>query len=299
MFQSSLLDCGGHRRSFPGGRRRAFTLVELLVVIAIISVLIALLLPAVQAAREAARRTSCLNNISQLGLALHNFEFHFEKLPPGVVNDVGPIRNEPKGTHVSWIVKILPYMEQNAAYKRFNQTEGAYADVNHEVRATQIRVLQCSSSPEPMTNKADTIAHSNYAGCHHDSEAPIDKDNRGLLFLNSAVRYSQIFDGSSSTILLGECLSGPDSLGWVSGTRATLRNTSVIEDGGPQLAPGSASAAEQKLGTLFVGGFGSYHPGGVNVGLADGSSRFISRNIDPETLWQLGNRADGELMKPF
>jgi prepilin-type processing-associated H-X9-DG protein len=269
------------------------------VVIAIIGVLIALLLPAVQAAREAARRTTCLNNIAQLGLALHNFDFHFEHLPPGVTNEDGPIRNEPKGTHVSWVVKILPYMEQNAAYKLFDQEQGAYADVNRDVRAMQIRTLLCSSSPDMPTNSAQTIAHSNYAGCHHDSEAPIDKDNRGLLFLNSQIRYSQIFDGSSSTILIGECLSGPDSLGWVSGTRATLRNTSVIEEAKVQLPASGANANEQKVGSLFVGGFGSYHPGGVNVGLADGSSRFISKNIDPATLRQLGNRADGELMKQY
>jgi prepilin-type N-terminal cleavage/methylation domain-containing protein len=88
--------------------RRGFTLVELLVVIAIIGILVALLLPAVQSAREAARRVQCLNNVAQLGLAVHNFEFHFEHLPPGVVNPDGPIRSEPQGQHVSWIVQILP-----------------------------------------------------------------------------------------------------------------------------------------------------------------------------------------------
>ena len=103
---------------------RGFTLVELLVVIAIIGVLVALLLPAVQAAREAARRTACLNNVTQLNLAIHNFEFHFESLPPGVTNADGPIRNEPKGTHVSWIVTILPYFEQNALAKHFDQAAG-------------------------------------------------------------------------------------------------------------------------------------------------------------------------------
>ena len=92
-----------------------FTLVELLVVIAIIGILVALLLPAIQAAREAARRTSCLNNVMQLGLAVHNYEFNFETLPPGVTDTKGPIRNEPQGHHVSWIVQILPFMEENDA----------------------------------------------------------------------------------------------------------------------------------------------------------------------------------------
>jgi len=292
-----------HSTQIIRSRRLAFTLIELLVVIAIIGVLVALLLPAVQAAREAARRVSCLNNLSQMGLALHNFEFHFESLPPGVTNEDGPIRNEPKGTHVSWIVKILPYIEQNALAKAFKEEEGAYAAANDPVRQAQIRILQCASNPGNYDPDAKTVARSDYAGCHHDSESPIDKDNRGLLFLNSHIRYSQIFDGSTSTLLIGEALNPKDSLGWVSGTRATLRNTSLLEAGGPVFpsnSPGPNNApADQKLGSLYVGGFGSYHPGGVNVGLADGSSRFLSLRTDLQILRQLGNRADGEIMKLY
>src|SRR5438045_3223666 len=111
-------------------RRRAFTLVELLVVIAIIGVLVALLLRAVQSAREAARRVACINNITQLGLSLHNYEFHYDALRAGVTNPEGPIRNEPQGNHVSWIVRVLPYLEQNALYRHFDQAAGAYADAN-------------------------------------------------------------------------------------------------------------------------------------------------------------------------
>jgi len=114
------------RHAHARSKRRAFTLVELLVVIAIIGILVSLLLPAVQAAREAARRVQCLNNVTQLGLSLHNYEFHHEALPAGVTNPDGPIRNEPQGIHVSWIVKILPYLEQNAAYRKFDQSLGAY-----------------------------------------------------------------------------------------------------------------------------------------------------------------------------
>jgi prepilin-type N-terminal cleavage/methylation domain-containing protein/prepilin-type processing-associated H-X9-DG protein len=284
-------------------RSRGFTLVELLVVIAIIGILVALLLPAVQAAREAARRVSCLNNVTQTGLALHNFEFHFEALPPGVTNSDGPIRNEAEGTHVSWIVKILPYLEQNPLAQRFDQEAGAYADKNAQVRATQIRTLLCPSDPGLATNKEGTVARSSYAGCYHDVEAPINDDNHGLLFLNSKVRYSQIYDGSSSTILLGEALTAVDGLGWVSGTRDTLRNTSAIEVPGPQFGSraGGAGPREEKdkSDSLFVGGFGGHHPGGINVGFADGSTRFLPQTIDKQTLQQLGNRADGEIMKPY
>src|SRR5210317_1079102 len=106
--------------SHAAARRTAFTLVELLVVIAIISILVALLLPAVNAAREAARRTQCKNNVAQLGLALHNYEMAHENLPPGVVNPTGPIRSVPEGNHTSWTVQILPMIEEAAAYARFD-----------------------------------------------------------------------------------------------------------------------------------------------------------------------------------
>ena len=98
-----------------GRRRERFTLIELLVVIAIISVLIALLLPAVQAAREAARRAQCCNNLMQLGIALQNYESSHELLPPGVVNDTGPMLDQPKGYHFGWLTQILPFCEQRTS----------------------------------------------------------------------------------------------------------------------------------------------------------------------------------------
>jgi prepilin-type N-terminal cleavage/methylation domain-containing protein/prepilin-type processing-associated H-X9-DG protein len=289
--------CPRRRKSRP-----AFTLVELLVVIAIIGVLVALLLPAVQSAREAARRVSCVNNTTQLGVALHSYEFHYESLPAGVTNPDGPIRNEPQGIHVSWIVKTLPYLEQTALFRHFDQAAGAYADSNSEVRSARIRVLECPSDGMPFTNSLNTVARSSYVGCHHDTEAPIDKDNHGLLFLNSKVKYSEIYDGSSQTILVGEALTSADGLGWVSGTRATLRNASAIDRNQPRFGTPPKPAEEkdkdkEKSGSLFVGGFGSSHPSGANFGFADGSTRFVRQDIDPELLRRLGNRADGEIIK--
>jgi prepilin-type N-terminal cleavage/methylation domain-containing protein/prepilin-type processing-associated H-X9-DG protein len=290
--------------SFCRTNRCAFTLVELLVVIAIIGILVALLLPAIQAAREAARRTSCLNNLTQLGLAVHSYEFNFEMLPPGVTDSKGPIRNEPQGQHVSWIVKILPHMEENVLWRKFDQTAGAYAPVNEQIRKAEVSILTCPSSPEESVIDEGRIATTTYAGCYHDVEAPIDVDNHGLLFLNSRVRYDEIFDGSSKTLLISEKLSRPDDLGWVSGTRATLRNTSKIEIRQPRFAqpaqPDQNPPEQGVAESLFVGGFyGGYHPGGMNCSFADGSTRFVSESIEP-ALWRLlGNRADGEIVKPF
>ena len=283
-----------------GGTMRgksAFTLVELLVVIAIIGILVGLLLPAVQAAREAARRCQCMNNMSQLGLAVHTHEFNTEHFPSGVINENGPVRNEPIGRHVSWIVQILPQMEQSALFSHFNQAAGAYAGENQEAVRRTIPTIICPSSPENnRVGDEQSVAVSNYAGCHHSTESPIDANNDGVLFLNSHLRFSQILDGSSQTILLGEMLSGPDNLGWASGTRATLRNT------GSFLAPPRTTTrrepttGSEQPGSLAVGGFSSYHTGGANFAFADGSVRFLSINIEPKLLSQLGNRADGELL---
>ncbi len=272
-----------------------FTLIELLVVISIISILVAMLLPALGAVRQIARQTACLNNMAQLGLALNDYEYHYDVLPPGVTNPEGPIRNEAQGVHVSWIVKILPYIEERAVFQRFDQEAGAYAAANSEALAAAIPILLCPATPEELRS-ADDVQRSSYAGCHHDTEAPIDEDNHGLLFLNSRVGYSDIFDGSSKTILLGEVLVGQDNLGWASGTRATLRNTGSFEQ---SVLPGSTPEKAVE-GPLDVGGFGSFHRGGLsNFAFADGSARAISRDTDPELFRLLGHRADGEIMKEF
>ena len=273
-------------------RHLGFTLVELLVVMAIISMLVTLLLPAVQAAREAARGTMCVNNVAQIGLALHNYEYHFEAFPPGVANPDGPIRSEPIGNHVSWIVSTLPYLESNAIFQSFDQAAGAYAPENGKPRSIEISAYQCPSDPLLPGDDAP-VQKNSYVGCHHDSEAPIDDDNNGLLFRNSQIRYADIFDGSSKTILIGEGLVEAKALGWASGTRATLRNTSMIDIG-----KHTTNQAASGTGPLFVGGFGSFHAGSVvNFGMADGSVRRLNERIDPKLLQLLGNRADGELMQ--
>src|SRR4026208_585940 len=116
-------------------RRRAFTLIELLVVIAIIAILIALLLPAVQQAREAARRTQCKNNLMQLGLAIHNYEMAYEVLPPGTINPTGPIAHQASGSHASWLVHLLPYLDQASTFKNFDFSVGVYDAKNAGIRA--------------------------------------------------------------------------------------------------------------------------------------------------------------------
>lgn len=134
------------RNQSSSTNRVGFTLVELLVVIAIIGILIGMLLPAVQQVREAARRTQCLNNIAQLGLAVHNYEFSNERFPEGVVDSAkGPILSTPNGQHISLFVQLLPYLEQRGMADRFDVKAGTYAPVNGPVRELHVPVLICPS----------------------------------------------------------------------------------------------------------------------------------------------------------
>lgn len=191
-----------------------------MVVIAIIGVLVALLLPAVQACREAARRNTCAHNLSQLALALSQYELTHRLLPPGSVEFAGPILHQASGYHHNWILQLLPYLEQKNAYRRVDRSVGVYDRANQPVRMLNLRVLRC-----PTYNLGRAL--SDYAGVHHDAEEPIDANNRGTFFRNSAVRVEDILDGTSHTIVVGEKIAALGDLGWMSGTRATLRNTGV------------------------------------------------------------------------
>ena len=205
-------------------RRRGFTLIELLVVIAIIAVLIALLLPAVQQAREAARRTQCKNNLMQIGLALQNYMLGHEVLPPGTQNATGPILSKEDATqsHMSWLVQILPYLEQQNVYHHIDFTQSVYAPANVSVRSRQMNVMTCPSDPHVF---GKGVGVTSYCGVHNDYEAPIDVNQNGVLFLNSAIHYEQVTDGSSNTIYVMEARAetGAD-LGWMAGTKSSLRN---------------------------------------------------------------------------
>ena len=194
--------------------------------IAIIAVLIALLLPAVQAAREAARRVQCVNNLMNLGIALQNYTSSYEMLPPGVVNDTGPIQSVRNGYHASWMLQILPFLEQGNVARRFNDRVGVYGAENVTVRGVVINTFLCpSDGAGGLRGGGNAVAMNNYAACHNDVEAPIDVTNKGVFYLNSSTRAEDVPDGTGNTIYLGEKSLVDASLGWASGTRDTLRNT--------------------------------------------------------------------------
>jgi prepilin-type processing-associated H-X9-DG protein len=292
---------GSTRRS----RWPAFTIIELLLVVAIIAVLIALILPAVQSSRETSRRAQCSRNLMQIGVALANYASTHKVLPPGVVNDKGPISNVPAGYHYGWAVQILPYLEQTPIYREFDFSQSVYAPRNDTARGHRIQSFLCPSD--------GANALTNYAACHHDVEAPIAADNKGVFFLNSRISYDDLSDGPAFTIFIGEFRGHAPTLGWAVGTMSSLRNTGQpinFDDLlGGLAAPamvGSRSSDVSEFGSLlkngglpanYVGFFSSQHSGGgANFLLGDGSVRFLTQKIDTDVYRSLANRADGNLI---
>ncbi len=308
--------------------RSGFTMIELAAVVAIIAVLISLLLPAVQSAREQARRTQCINNLTQLGVALWNYESTHEVFPPGVVNRTGPVDDRVTGYHFGWITQILPYLEQRNLSRHLDPTVGIYEVNNLTARGMTIPILLCPSDPgqnssrffgSPTTpgvslSNVPSPAMTSYAACHNDVEAPIDAGNTGAFFLNSHLRAEEIEDGLNNTIFVGEIRQKGNELGWASGTRATIRNTGtpmnqtstdpmnlapfLIQvdlgpEGEPPALPNDPNDPRAGPKPSPVGGFGSFHPQGSNFLFGDGSVRLIRAAIRPEIYRRLASRADG------
>jgi prepilin-type N-terminal cleavage/methylation domain-containing protein/prepilin-type processing-associated H-X9-DG protein len=218
--------------------RTAFTLVELLVVIAIIGVLVGLLLPAVQAAREAARRMQCSNNLRQFGLALHNYESAHRYWPrQSSAPTPGAGFNMPRS---SWIVAVLPFMEQNNLFQQYDYRFDWHSPVNEAVVKTSFPTASCPSTPQrdgfewtvlvnyadPYTTSPSLVPRAFYPGATTDytnvggigralnDSLPSDRKlgdpfNCGIL-KGTPVRIAEVLDGLSNTILVTECAGRPN-----------------------------------------------------------------------------------------
>jgi prepilin-type N-terminal cleavage/methylation domain-containing protein len=316
-------------------RHPGFTLVELLVVIAIIGILIALLLPAVQAAREAARRAQCSNNLKQVALGLHNYESANKFFPPSA--NFGSANPEVETVHyANWIVLILPYIEQQALYSQFKLNVPTTDPVHRDARGRTIPTLVCPSDPNSRefntfrsTAEGDNWARGNYGangslGAYSTTwwaaagpNAPrwTSPWHRGVMGANASIRIGDINDGTTNTILVAELragLSGDDRRGvWaLSGPGSSSLWLHGSDD---CLGPNDCSGASDNIMgcDLIIAGVGaatlqrecmtccngcsssqgntrSKHPGGVQVGLADGSVRFLSEYIEKtQGLWDL------------
>ncbi len=332
--------------------RPGFTLIELLVVIAIIAILVALLLPAVQQAREAARRSSCKNNLKQLALAMHNYHDTYRVLPMGsMLQEQGNSANQESKANWGWGAYLLPFIEQGPVSDTLQvgnlRLRQCLDDpVRRQVLQTPLESFLCPSDPSPGLNDARKLpstaaanggpntpalrigwanahgtAKSNYLVCTSTSQHSFGPGDPGsnaagtqqingmfgqvtwnqpsnpALYMGCR-KFSDITDGLSNTVMMGERVSSINSLngnvvephaGLVFGIADSANGgrfkgpQDVMISGGVLLnAFNSVPAAER--------GASSAHKGGVQFALGDGSVRFLSENIDHDPSGALGNR---------
>lgn len=295
-------------------RRSAFTLIELLVVIAIISILIGLLMPAVQGAREAARRIQCSNNLKQIGLALHNYHDTHNAFPPGYISNVDASGTE-TGPGWGWPGLILPQMEQAPLFNRIDISFPIQHDINSFARSQSIPTLLCPSDSAPqiwLTQRRDLssgnllsdiceVASSNYVGVFGTTEPGVDGD--GIFSRNMAVRFRDIVDGTSTTLLVGERsfrLGEATWTGAVAGAVIVADGSDGVGTGPPEPAaglvlghtgdgngPGAPRAHVNQFHSL-------HHGGGAQFAFCDGHVAFLSSSIDYGVYQALTTRAGGE-----
>ena len=319
--------------------RRGFTLIELLVVIAIIAVLIALLLPAVQQAREAARRSSCVNNLKQLGLAAQNHHDVRGRFPYGFqIKHYSP---DIPDAHFRWsaLAELTPFLEQSVLYNQLDLEVplvrgpgDGYTPFpqNAPWIATLIPLFLCPS--DRAAKVTEDRGPTNYVACAGDgSNHGSAEDANGICFINSKIGFRDITDGSSNTILFSESTLGTGE------TPPTARPIDVtttfvtLGSGGAfsEAVCDAASTFSTQRGRIWADGnmsnglFNAYlppnsktpdcvrhnspgyrtarsrHTGGVNANLADGSVRFISESIDLAVWHALATRNGGEVIGEF
>ncbi len=299
-----------NRKPQPG-----FTLVELLVVIAIIGVLVALLLPAVQAAREAARRMTCTNQLKQWALGSHNFaDINREFLPLGAMNSQGTVENRQVYKRISWPVMLWPFVEQGNLYDRYDITRHFYESGNIETHREFIPLYYCPSDKVDVTQgTADTYWRvmgnyvTNMGNTHLHQNAADQAIYSGSPFgVRHMYRLSDITDGLSNTVGFSEIIIA--SPGNTSDNRGDFLN----DEGSPGFmsinTPNSSvpdqcrrcSASSQDVNhadyrvipctqisgnTEYQIAARSRHPGGVNVSMLDGSVRFVPETVSAN-VWQ-------------
>jgi prepilin-type N-terminal cleavage/methylation domain-containing protein/prepilin-type processing-associated H-X9-DG protein len=313
--------------------RVGFTLIEVLVVVAIIGLLIALILPAVQSAREAARRVHCLNNLHQMGIAMHAYHEVHESFPCGLAAGMtgpGTLSNQPC---LGWAPYLFPYLEQSQAYNALNLDLNAHAVPQQSTAfRSRIDVLLCPSDArragrESALTMSENVglldaAPSNYVGSSGELRvfyplAPnlygVAAKGTGVFYLNSGVRIANVIDGLSSTLCLGERASVVSRATWV-GAPLPASQYCTVESWPHEICMPSffmvLGQSGSNAGDLLIGPPGEYsinspgagpdsysssHAGGSNFLFADGSARLLRQTIHPGLLSALGSIGGGEI----
>jgi prepilin-type N-terminal cleavage/methylation domain-containing protein len=285
-------------------RGYAFTLVELLVVIAIIGVLVALLLPAVQQAREAARRSSCLNNMKQIGLAIAQYELSKKVYPSSNTDEVFVWDDGRSELNHSWASVIMPYVEESALKDKINFKISALETVNEAIAGTIVPVYRCPSYSGPMITEDSHYPSGNYAIGNYVALGATDVDHiyavslkpDGVIFPVSKIKAKDITDGLSKTMFIAESreekmrvwidgrtgayttLPGTPANFYLPSTPIALNYTPYYDDGDVVCQYGPSSM----------------HPGGANHLFGDGSVHFLLNTISKATYLGLCTRAGGE-----
>lgn len=265
-------------------RRRGFTLVELLVVIAIIGILVALLLPAVQAAREAARRMQCSNNVKQIGLAFQLYHDSYRQFPWAGRNHVNCCNSSIRD-YWTWAYHIFPYMEQQ------NLVDQAS---NAVVYATPVSTFYCPTRRAPKLY--NNTSRMDYAGNTGSSTSAGSLD--GMLEESNRIQIGMfsVTDGTSNTVLVGEKQLHPYDLGGVGGHCCDDNEPFVNTGWETDMVRHGASPPDKDKNHSLTGNssvFGSRHPAGINVVMVDGSVHHVPWEVDRTTFRNLCVRDDG------